>query len=261
MSLGGWLSFALMWPLFGCSLYQESALPYVAGDAGTNQPPVRRVVGPGGAPIAPGDLDGGSSGSSGGALPVCTKAGQGHCCYDGQKLTGIPKCSWRRLGTADSIPISSVFRDKQKGTLPVPATLTSAAPAQFMSKAECEGKPIGFILSAPGVKEGPLSSGISHYYIKEDGTWNYAGGGGTSGLVAARNSDPAFQRDAAQAPSPTYTLHSGLCDPLAKVENRAYVELTANFDFTIDGVPYDTYFDQHPNQNETGYYAVIEKAF
>jgi hypothetical protein len=223
-------------------------------------PPSRLVTGADGGVGAGGDpgLPGGSSGN----LPVCTRDGQGHCCYEDKpgRPSGFPKCTWQRLSMGESTVITTAFKKDEKVTLPVTVTLTGMTPATFASYEECVDAPIGFTLTGPGMEEGRLGGNINHYTLKTDGTWSGGGGGGQSGLVAGRNT-LITSRDGAPPPSPGYTLHDGLCAPLKMADVTATIHVFDQIDFEIDGVEYQANFRNHPNGNVTAYYVLITKGF
>jgi hypothetical protein len=225
----------------------------------------REIIRPGG--VGTGTGTSGSSGWIGGispsGLPACTKANQANCCYaEGAGFSGLPKCSWRRLNAGESVTITAAYtrRTNEEKALPTALTLTSVSPAKFETYKECENMPHGFLLSGPGLKEEQNVGNIGHYEIRVDGTWAGGGGGGQHGFSATRNTAPGVTRDG-PPPSPTYTLHSGICDSLAKVEKRSYVGLIQEILFTLDGIEYETHFDKLPNGSDTAYFIVIEKAF
>jgi hypothetical protein len=223
--------------------------------------PGRVVVGPDGASTGEGGSGAPATGAS--HLGVCTKADQGNCCYDEKKgPAGIPKCSWTRLGTGESTLIVSAFRGKDKVTLPVQLELASATPEAFASYDDCLNAPVGFVLRGPGLRQAPLVGDIAHFDLKTSGTWVGLGGGGQVGLVAARSTTPDPSTDAG-VPSPTYTLHDGLCAPLKDADVQASIQLFDQIDFTIDGVDYAANFNANPNGAAmvTGYYVQIRKAF
>jgi hypothetical protein len=221
-------------------------------------PPSRAVTGAdGGTGAGGGGLPGGSAGN----LPVCTKQDQGNCCYEDKpgRPFGNPQCTWQRLLPGESTVIMTAFKKDVKVTLPVVVTLTSVSPATFATYDDCVKAPLGFVLTAPGMKEDRLVGNVSHYDLKSDGTWVGRGGGGQSDLVAARDTE-ASGRDGG-APMPSYTLHDGLCKPLQGPEFTASIQVFDQIDFTIDGVEYSANFRSNPNGGVTSYYVVIDKGF
>jgi hypothetical protein len=223
-------------------------------------PPGRVVTGADGGVGAGGD-PGLPGGGPGGNLAVCTKDGQGNCCYDGKagRPTGFPRCGWQRLAPNESAVITAAFKKDEKVTLPVTVTLTSVSPASFATYEECLNTPVGFVLTAPGMQEGRLVGDIFHYDLKSDGTWVGRGGGGQQQLVAGRDTT-VTSRDGG-APAPDYTLSEGLCQPLKMAELTASIQVFDQIDFKIDGVEYTTNFSSNPNGGVTGFYAVIAKGF
>lgn len=208
----------------------------------------------------------GSTGYGALGLPRCPKAtGSARptsaCCYAPDE-PGAPKCSWQRLETGQASAIGGTgFVDKMEAALPAGLILRGASPARLDSVEDCRKVPVGFVLAGPGLAERALSSSISHFAIKADGTWQNLGGGATSGLVAAENSTPGFTRDGG-APTPRYDLGAGLCDRLADAEVTALAELVVEiYSLEVDGVKYDTHFARKPNGEITGYFVIIEKGF
>jgi hypothetical protein len=199
-------------------------------------------------------------GGSAGDLTACTRSGQANCCYEDKPgaPTGRPRCSWRRLGPGETTTIVAAFKGNEKITLPVAVTLSGATPARFTTYDDCLKAPVGFVLSAAGMKEGPLVGDISHFTLKTDGTWAGGGGGGASGFVVGR--DPGATRDGGP-PAPTYSLHEGLCQPLQTAEVAASIHFFDQVSFTLGGVEYRAHFDQHPNGGVTGYYVLVGKDF
>jgi hypothetical protein len=227
-------------------------------------PPARSVSAPeaGSGSGGPGAGGGGFVGGGGSAsdLPVCTKQDQLNCCYDDQPghPYGIPKCTWQRLTPGASVTITALYKDDKKVTAPVALQLTSATPGAFATPDECRSTPVGFILSGPGVEDRNLTSTISEYAIKADGSWVAQGGGATLGLVAGR--DTQATGDGGMS-SPVETLGDALCKALTDFDYKASVQFFDGIDFSIAGEPYAAKFRVNPNGKATGYYVQIQRGF
>jgi hypothetical protein len=222
--------------------------------------PPRMVVGPDGGLHA---TDMGPVGGQGGGssyTTICTRMDQPNCCYDGKELIGNPQCGWRRLSRGETAAITAAYKDSAKVTLPAALQLAAEAPASFATFDECVHKPLGFVLSGAALVEETLVGNISHYSVRANGTWQGHGGGGTSQLVAARDTT-ITSREGSQ-PAPTYELGEGLCAPLRDGEAVALIQFFDQIDFTVGGVDYSANFRTHPNGSEvTGYYVLTEKGF
>jgi hypothetical protein len=249
--------------LAGCAIGSSDSSSITSWDGQVTQweaAPSRVVVSPDAA-VGSGSTGGiGVGGGGTGTLPVCTKRDQGNCCYDGKMLTGSPRCTWLRLGPGGSVTISEATRDGKKTTLPAPLTLTSVAPESFATYDDCIKTPLAFVLTGPGLKEGPLGGDIAHYDLKNTGVWVGRGGGGQSGLVAAV--DPGASHDG-RSPGPSYFLHEGLCEPLKAVDLTASIQYTDEIDFKIDGNDYTWKGDASSTDPAVvnGFYVVIQKGF
>ena len=257
VSGGRWLGFVGLWLTLGAGCRNGTHLGWDAGGMSWDPAPPRNVVGPDAGLIGTG------SGPSGSHSAVCAIEGQANCCYDGEKLRGIPRCGWRRVSPGDSVTITSVYQDDQKVNLPVGLQLTAEVPANFATYEDCVNGPLGFVLSGPALEERPLLGNVEHYDLKPDGTWLYAGGGGQLGLVAASNTELS-SRDGSR-PLPSFRLSDGLCTPLRESKAVALIQFFDQIDFTLDGVDYRANFNTHANgEGEgrvTGYFVLVEKGF
>ena len=223
-------------------------------------PPPRSVVGPDGG-VGSGGTDPGGSGTYGN-MKVCTKQDQPNCCYDGKNLSGIPMCGWRRISAGATAQITTTYKENEKVTLSTPLQLSTEVPDSFATYDDCVKVPVGFVLSGAALKERVLGSSIEHYMLLPDGTWHGQGGGATSGLVVAKDTQ-VTTRDGGQ-PEPTYELMAGLCDAFtdAKINAVALIQFFDQVDFTVDGVDYSANFRSNPSEGgATGYYILIEKGF
>jgi hypothetical protein len=234
------------------SVYQ----PAWDGEASQFEVPPARAV------LAADAGGGGAFGPGGGSasdLPVCTKQDQLGCCYDNQRVFGLPRCGWQRLGSGAAVTITELWKDDKKVTAPVPLTLTAVGPDRFDSLEACANTPVGFVLSGPGVEDGELGSTITNYELRSNGAWATLGGGATVGLVAGR--DTAGSSDGG-GNAPTFKFGATLCQPPTPDGTyRASIVLFDEIDFKLAGESYHAALKQSPNGAATAYYLLVDKGW
>jgi hypothetical protein len=201
------------------------------------------------------------SGNTPSGLSACAADGQPNCCYPNpDDSVRIPGCAWKRLKPGTVSKITAASDGVKSITLPVSLEISVVAPDQVKSLDECKERTVGFLLSAPGLKDKADNYGsFEGYYINKDGTWKSGAWGGYS--VASCNTAAGVPRDG-PPPSPYEDL-SVLCDSWQNDDKvKAYVAVVTVFEFVLNGKTYKWDFSTVANPDGvTAYFVVVDKAF